>query len=90
MKRYLQIIFAMSLLLSGCKSNQDAYNATFNKFKELERRNKVTNINAITPMAVPQEITSQDSANAHVSENFTILVGQEKIFQHTISLPRVS
>lgn len=77
MKRYLQILFVILVLFSGCKSNQEAYNATYNKFKELERRNKVTNINAITPMDVPREITSRDSAYAHVAEKFNVIVGQK-------------
>jgi cell division septation protein DedD len=78
MKRYLQILFVLSLLFSGCKSNQEAYNATYRKFKEMEKENSVIKSQARTPMDVPQEVMSKDSAYTHVSEAFTIIVGQEK------------
>ena len=78
MKRYLQILFVLSLLFSGCKSNQEAYNATYRKFKEMEKENSIIKSQARTPMDVPQEVMSKDSAYTHVSEAFTIIVGQEK------------
>lgn len=77
MKRYLQILFALSVVLSGCKSNPEAYNATYKKLKEQERINSETKADARTPMDVPKDFMSGDSVT-HVSEAFTLIVGQEK------------
>ena len=63
------------VLFTACKSNQEAYNATFRKFKEKE--DAMVDSNAKTTMNVPKSALSKDSTSIYQSERFNLILGNE-------------
>lgn len=63
------------VLFTACKSNQEAYNATFRKFKEKE--DAMVDSNAKTTMNVPKSALSTDSTSIYQPEKFNLILGNE-------------
>lgn len=74
MTKYFQILLPLLFIFTACKSNQDAYNATYQRLKE---KSKIET-QAKTAMSVPVEVVSLDSSNIHPSEIFNVILGEEK------------
>jgi len=75
MKRNQLIILLTIILFTACKSNQEAYNATYRKFKEKE--DAMVDSNAKTTMNVPKGALSTDSTSVYQSERFNLILGNE-------------
>jgi hypothetical protein len=76
MKRNSYLFFLLLFLLASCKSNQEAYNTTYQKLKEKEEA--MMDAKAKTAMDVPKSATSKDSTNKYLSEKFNLILGDEQ------------
>ena len=75
MKKHLQILFMLMVLLSGCKINQEAYNTAYQKLKDKEE--SVMNTKAKVALDVPKDVMANDSTFDYVYESFNLILGKE-------------
>jgi hypothetical protein len=75
MKRLFHLLPIVLVLFSACKSNQDAYNKTYQRLKEKEDLQVETK--AQTTMSIHIDTLAQDSLKYRV-ESFTLLLGKEQ------------
>lgn len=76
MKARFQIFLLLLVLLSGCKANQEAYNAAYRKLKEKEE--SLMDTKARAAMNVPEHAISKDSSFNYSSESFNLILGEDK------------
>ncbi|MCK9311156.1 MAG: SPOR domain-containing protein [Bacteroidales bacterium] len=75
MKKHLQILFMLMVVLSGCKINQEAYNTAYQKLKDKEET--IMNTKAKVAMDVPIDIMVNDTSLNYVYEHFNLILGKE-------------
>jgi len=75
MKKYFQLLFLLLVLLSGCKSNPEAYNTTYQRLKAKEET--MMDAKSKVAMDVPKNVSSGDSSSGFVAERLTLILGKE-------------
>lgn len=81
MKKFVVFILLGLMILPACKSNLEAYNRTYQRLKDKEEAK--VNSRAKTTMTVHLDslAASTDSTAVYRTENLTLLLGNEKLFQ---------
>lgn len=75
MKKYFQLLFLLLILLSGCKSNPEAYNTTYQRLKVKEEA--MMDAKARVAMDVPKNVSPGDSSAGYAAERLTLILGEE-------------
>jgi len=78
MKKYFQLLFLLLILLSGCKSNPEAYNTTYQRLKVKEEA--MMDAKARVAMDVPKNVSPGDSSAGYAAERLTLILGEESNF----------
>jgi len=83
MSKYFFLIILVTLVFSGCKSNQNAYNMAYQKLKE--KNESKTEVYSTTAMSVPQEAMHKKLSQNNGSESLKLILGNEKnLFTYSI------